>query len=379
MKKPKILCISALPPPYHGVSVANDILLNNDLIRSKYDLIIIPLHKSKLQSGGGLSLATLLADLEVTAKVSRAIISHKPQLIYFCLSQTQLGLLREACWVWPGTLGKAKFLVHMHGGYFRHMFENLSLGMQMFLKLMLSRIHGFIVLDNSLRHLFQGLVPDERIFALRNGIPDDLTEENFAGILQARRRQKRLRVTFLSNLVQGKGFDTFLEAAAEIKQKNRAADFIFNLAGAPPDAAVARQVEDFIQSRGLGAFVRVLGKVFGPEKWRTLLESDVFVFPTRYPPEGQPFAIIEALAAGLPVISTARGSIPAMVQESSNGFIVPEGDAIQIAERLSLLKDNVPLRLSMSKASRELFKRDYTAKKFIHEFLAIVDHVMEAA
>lgn len=380
MNKPKLLCISALPPPYHGVTVANDILLNNDLIRGKYDLKIIPLNKAKMQSGGALSLATVMADLDATVKVSAAIRSFKPQLVYFCLSQTQLGLLREAGWVWPAAWGKTKCLIHMHGGYFRQMFEtDLSRAMQRWVLLMLGHIQGFIVLDESLRPLFQGLVPDERIFALHNGIPDDLSDESFAGILKVRQRQKPLRVTYLSNLVPGKGFDTFLGAAAVLKQGNHLEDFIFNLAGAIPNSDTARQVDDFIHSRGLGDTVRVLGRVVGPAKWRTLLDSDVFVFPTRYPPEGQPFAIIEALAAGLPVISTARGSIPAMVQEGVNGFIVPEGDALPIAARLTLLKDHVPLRLSMSKASRALFKRDYTAEHFIHEFLAIVDHVLEAA
>jgi len=55
--------------------------------------------------------------------------------------------------------------------------------------------------------------------------------------------------------------------------------------------------------------VHVVGPVVGTQKFELLSSSDIFVFPTYYPPEGHPWVIVEALAAGLPIISTDQGAI----------------------------------------------------------------------
>jgi glycosyltransferase involved in cell wall biosynthesis len=377
MRKPRILCISALPPPYHGTSVANDILLNSKLIRSNFEVKIVPLSKPKLQLGGKLSLTTLFGDLSITFKILKELITFKPQVTYVGIAQTKMGLWRDAGWIRLVTLWGSKALSHMHGGNFRNLFDNeLDRVTQWFVKKNLARLQGIIVLDSSLAYLFKGLVADDRIFVLRNGIPTSYSETQVTEANQRRASHKQLRVTYLSNLVPGKGFDTFLEAAALLKEQGLEKEILFNLAGAAPTPEIGAQVEEFVKSHNLENAVRILGRIIGPEKDRLLIDSDVFVFPTQYPAEGQPIVIIEALAAGLPVIATARGAIPAMVSDGVNGFIVPEGDPVIIADRLRLLKANVPLRLSMGAASRGIFQENYTEEKFVQGFAAILEKVV---
>jgi len=378
MTKPKILCISALPPPYHGVSVANDLLLNSELIQNNYNVKIVPLSKPKLQSGGGLALATILADLAVTFNIFIAIISFRPHLSYLCLSQTPLGLWRDTLWIFLALLGRSKCLVHMHGGNFRNMFEQEAGAFSRILfKSVLSRVAGVIVLDSSLSSLFEGLIPDQRIMVLRNGIPDWYDGNGLHKVRQDR-SERKITVTYLSNLVPGKGFDIFLKAAALLRKQGKDQDFVFNLAGAPANEEIGAQVKDFVQTQGLGESVRILGKVIGQDKWRLLLDSDVFVFPTQYLPEGQPIVIIEAMAAGLPIISTARGCIPSLVHNGKNGFIVSEGNALEIGYHLLELQADQQLVAAMGQASRKLYLQHHTVEKFIQGFAAIIDHVLEA-
>ncbi len=376
MEEPVILCLAALPPPHHGVSIANDLLLNNPDIRRKYDIRIIPLSKPQLELGGRLALSPLAMDLGVTFHLIRNLVKLKPALTYLGLSFNRLGLYRDFCWIWLTTLLGSNCLIHTHGGVYRDFYENhLTAWEKKFYKLTLSRVQGIIVLDPSLAYQFQGLVANSRIFVLRNGIPDFLADLNFPQVLESRSLQAEVRVSYLSNLIPGKGYDTFLETAAELKNQGEARGFIFHLAGAPCSPQVAAQVEDFIRRHGLEHMVQVHGKVLGPEKWRFLLESDIFVFPS-YLIEGQPFAIIEALAAGLPVISTPQGAIPAMVQDGVNGFPVPECDPTAIAQRLKILRDNVPLRLSMSRASRERYLEHHTGEKFVRGFEDICETIL---
>lgn len=372
MGKPKILCPVALPPPHHGVSVANDLLLNSKIIRNNFEIKIVPLSKPKLQLGGNLSPTTLGVDLSVTNKLLKELIIFKPCLTYITLAQTRLGLWRDGIWIWLAALSGSRVLAHLHGGYFRKLFDkDLDRLGRGFARATLNHLQGIIVLDPSFIHIFQGLVPEERIFVLRNGIPEFCSDTPWQSVQQQRAGQSDLRVTFLSNLVPGKGFDTFLEAAAFLRGEN----FLFNLAGAAPKPEIAAQVAAFVAAHRLENRVHMLGKILGTEKHRLLLQSDVFVFPSSLS-EGQPIVIIEALAAGLPVISTARGCIPAIVRDGINGFIVPENNPEAIAERLIWLKNNPSLRLAMGQTSRNLYLNHHTEEKFVTAFTHIVDQVL---
>lgn len=365
-----------LPPPYHGVSTINQLLASDLKIQKRYDLDIIRLTKPKLSLGGALSFGKIKTDIIITLKILWSTIVSRPQIIYFCLAQTRIGLWRESLWIWMAKLWGSKCLVHIHPGDFRNMFENeLSKGERQFFKLTLGQISGIILLDPSLFWLFTGLVPERLFFVMPNGIPDYWGGKKIQMAISQRADSEKLRVTFLSNLIPGKGFDIFLETAALLKSKGGEREFVFNLAGSPPSPDVAESLQDFIRRHELQDSVRVFGPVIEAEKWNLLINSDVLVFPSRLN-EGQPVTIIEALSVGLPVISTPRGAIPSMVQDGINGFMVSGDSPDEIAERLILLKEDGSLRLSMSRTSRELYQIRYTEDEFIHRFIAIVDKVI---
>jgi glycosyltransferase involved in cell wall biosynthesis len=106
------------------------------------------------------------------------------------------------------------------------------------------------------------------------------------------------------------------------------------------------------------------GEIAGNDKARLLISSDIFVFPTCYPYEGHPFVILEAMAAGLPVISTDQGAIRETVLDGLTGFIVPHSDPRAIAEKILLLLRDSDLRRRMGSASRDRFLRHFTLERW---------------
>jgi glycosyltransferase involved in cell wall biosynthesis len=81
-----------------------------------------------------------------------------------------------------------------------------------------------------------------------------------------------------------------------------------------------------------------------------LARADVFVLSSRS--EGLPMAILEAMAAGLPVVATAVGGIPELVADGETGLLVPPGDADALAEALRRLVADPELRRRLGDAAR---------------------------
>ena len=111
--------------------------------------------------------------------------------------------------------------------------------------------------------------------------------------------------------------------------------------------------------------VTVFSQTSGDLKKKFFSEADVFLFPPREP-EGHPWVIIEALAAGLPIISTNQGAIIESVQNSKNGFIVNIRQPAEIAEKIEFLKANHDIREKMGKESRHIYEQNFTEEIMIN-------------
>ena len=81
---------------------------------------------------------------------------------------------------------------------------------------------------------------------------------------------------------------------------------------------------------------------------KELVEYDVFVFPSKYDNEGHPGAIIEALMAGLPVISSDLTPILEIVRDNVNGIVVPVGDDYALFSAMDRMANDEALRRKLS-------------------------------
>jgi len=101
----------------------------------------------------------------------------------------------------------------------------------------------------------------------------------------------------------------------------------------------------------LGDRVRVLSWIDAQERDRLLAESDVFVLPSYA--EGVPMSLLEAMAAGLPCITTPVGGIPDVFTHGSEGLLVAPGDAGQLRAAMSTFIGDEPARLAAGKRAYE--------------------------
>jgi glycosyltransferase involved in cell wall biosynthesis len=224
-----------------------------------------------------------------------------------------------------------------------------------------------IVLSEFNRRDAEKLTP-RRVIAVAGGIPDPcpqfeteilprrrarITARNkiLSGDFQgADERAKIVNVLFLAHCTREKGAFDAIEGVA-LANKALSAEksplcFRLTLAGAFASDAEEKELRELAKRPDLREVVEILGFVSTERKGAALREADIFCFPTFYLAESQPSNLIEALAFGLPVVTTRWRAIPEMLPPDYPGLVDPKSPG-QIAQALRRLatEDSVgPLR-----------------------------------
>lgn len=211
-----------------------------------------------------------------------------------------------------------------------------------------------------------------KIIVAENGLPLKNNPKSKAKVLDDR---KPFKILFLSNLIESKGYFDVLQAAKILRNNHEISDFEFHFAGQfikNVDDKTVSSVEDaqlrfelFIKDNDLSSVIKYHGVVSGNDKEKLLEQANIFVLPTNYNNEGQPVSIIEAIAHGLPIITTDYRAINDLVSDGKNGFFVEYGNAEQIAHKIALLIKDAALYSSMSQSSLDYFNEKFTMKKHL--------------
>ena len=127
--------------------------------------------------------------------------------------------------------------------------------------------------------------------------------------------------------------------------------------------------------------IKYLGQITDIGKKFSILinETDIFVFPSWYPVEGQPLVIIEAMQCGLPIISTKNcGAIEETVIDGYNGILVEKKNVKQLVNAIEVLIKDEQLRKRMGENSRKLYEENYRPEKHIEKFKEIIKSVLNS-
>ena len=150
-------------------------------------------------------------------------------------------------------------------------------------------------------------------------------------------------VATVANMRKEKGYEVLLEAARQLVDDRLPVRFL--AVGHGPLEDEVRRARDEL---GLGDRFLLTG--FRADAQRIVAGSDLFVLASHH--EGFPVAVMEALAAGVPVVSTAVGDVPSAVGKGGGGLVVAPGDPAALAEALRSLILDPPRRLQMAEAAR---------------------------
>ena len=370
---PRILIIGPTPPPYNGMSVLTENLLKSNLGKQFEIILLDTADRRGLTNVGRFDWHNLLLALRHGLSFSWLLISKRPDVVYVCVAQNTPGYLRDCFFLVPSRLLGRRVVLHLHGSAFRSFYLRSPALLRMLIRWTLADVRRVVVLGESLRGVFTGLVPEDRIVVVSNGI-EAVPLVAGGATLSAVRSDGYRQVVYLGTLMKAKGFMEVLRSVPLVLREEPQAHFV--LAGELCYPEEIREAQDFISRNRLQDFVRMPGVVVGDEKARLLNEADMFVFPP-ITPEGQPLVILEAMSAGLPIIATPQGAIPETIVDGENGFLVPAGDPAAIADKILLLLRNEDLRCRMGQASRDRFLKHYTLDRWANDMFRVFQEVLE--
>ncbi len=168
-------------------------------------------------------------------------------------------------------------------------------------------------------------------------------------------------ILFIGELLERKGLRTLLDALDELDLRG-VGPYELRVIGNDTLGVDPDKDEMISEVHDRGRAGALTGPVPRSEVYRHLSESDVFVLPTDY--EGQPFAVIEALAAGVPVVATDIASIASMLEDPTNGRLIERSDTTGFADAIGSLLADAGERRRMSAANRELAEQRYDRAVF---------------
>jgi glycosyltransferase involved in cell wall biosynthesis len=177
-------------------------------------------------------------------------------------------------------------------------------------------------------------------------------------ILPAAVSAKTVNVLYVALVSREKGVFDAIEGVALASEKSPLR-FRLTVIGGFASSAEENELREFVRRRGLQATVEILGFVSEERKAQALHDADIFCFPTYYSAENQPGNLIEAMAFGLPIVTTRWRSIPEMLPENYPGLVDPKSPA-QTAGALRLLATG-----DFAAPLREIFLRRFTLEQHL--------------
>lgn len=374
-----------------GPAIATQIILESDLSK-QFRLVHVQTRLSKkLTDIGRFSVLKLFLLTKQYLVFIFRLITVRPDLVIVPVSQTPGGFRKDAIFIRLAARFNTKVLVHLRGSNFLNMYQELPSKAQRSVKRILSECSGAIVLGNNLRYIFEGFFPPQNIFVVPNGADYHFQDSPFG----EKETVEGFNMIYLGNLQPSKGIldvtEAFLQFGGDAKtnlhivgqwrdQNTRdAVQKVLNDKGFKPGSndstpTSGSSVHQFISSSGASVFFHSV--LYGQQKLNLMAACDLLIFPPREP-EGHPWVIIEAMAAGLPVITTDQGAIRESVIDGVNGFIVDKHNPGAIAEKIRFLYEHPDIREKMGRESRRLYEENFTEKQMVENLACVFNAVIE--
>lgn len=343
----RVLLVSPLPPPAGGIATWTEQFISwankNSLKVDIVNTALIGKRAKKINSNKSL-LDEIQRTKDIIKDLNLKVKEINPHVIHLNTACGKLGIIRDYLCVKIAKKKNNRVFVH----YRCNIEDQVGKGIiqRTFLKKLSSIADENLVLNSSSKKYLS-------VEAMNNSImiPNFIDEKFILNEPKIIRDDIKI-ISFVGHIQKTKGLFEMIDVAKRLPQ------IIFKLGG-----PVANEIKDI----EVPSNMILMGAITKYEVKELLMESDIFLFPSHT--EGFANAMLEAMALGLPIITTPVGANKDMI-ESSGGRIVDVGDSIGLVDAINKLKD-VNIRVEMSIWNIEKVKQEYTTEKVMKKIRSL--------
>ena len=250
---------------------------------------------------------------------------------------------------------QCKILFQLHGGAIIDQFNSVSNKWQDRIDFMFSNADLVVCLSETWKIKILKKFPYTKIKILPNAIniPQDYLKE----------RNTITQISFLGHIKKEKGIFDLLEVMKKLKYNG--VDVILNIAGSGEVKCLIKT----IKKMSIADRVKFLGWISESQRNELLKRTDIFVLPSYS--EALPMSILEAMSFSVAIVSTKVGSIPELVTDNENGYLINPGDKDGLYQKLEHLILNRKLRKKFGRKSKKIIETKHNIKIIAKKIIEI--------
>lgn len=354
MKRPAVLLLGPSRDAISGVATHLDSLLGSKLA-AEFALE----HFQTGSEGRAESLPGRLWRLAASPfALAASIVRVNAALVHLNTSLNARAFWRDIAYLLVARLCGARVIYQVHGGALAE-FAAKSRALAAFLRAVLRWPDAIVVLSRSELEACRALVPGQAVELVPNGVDTALYRHE-----RSPSATPALRLVYVGRLAPGKGLLEAIEALRLARMRGTAARLII-AGGGPEEARLRRRVRE----AGLLREISFAGPCYGERKAKLLSQADALLLASYA--EGLPYALLEAMAAGVVPIVTRVGAIPEVVAEGRHGLFVARRDPEAIARAIAALALDRGALARMSAACRKRIAAAYSIERVAADFAAL--------
>jgi glycosyltransferase involved in cell wall biosynthesis len=293
----------------------------------------------------------------------------KPAIIHLNTSMDPKAFWRDTVYLLVARLLGIRTVYQIHGGELPQKFFKGKKILDSILRRVLQIPDAVVVLSRIENSAYQKFVRPRRLAIIPNAV-------NLRDYRQSEGKDFNtdiLKLAYMGRLASVKGILNVIEAMDILKNQWGHKNIRFDIAGSGPDE---EHLKKKVVELGLHKEVRFLGPLFGGRKKTFWQNAQIFVFPT-YHDEGLPYAVLESLASGTPLITTHVGGISDAVKNMVHGLFVEPHNSTSIAKAILQMYEDKRQLKKMSLNCIEKANKNYSIERLAHQFKRLYSQVIE--
>ncbi len=382
--RPRLLVAGPTPPPYAGVETFTQTVVTSTIVREHFNLSFCNMQKPITnEQRGRLGRVNITYNLSHVWHMLRMSWRLRPDVTYLPLSQNRTGFFRDSLLLLVSRPFARRIVYQVHGGSFDEFYTRQPHWFQLYTRWVFGHADAFFLGGERLRRQFGDLIPPQKYHVAAYGVRTNYPPRS----RPADDDRREIRILFMGHISFAKGAVDLIRALPVLREALRgenihlkvqlAGEFINkerNILFIPERDNAPNTIRQIIAQHGLQDIVTFLGVIRDEQKLQTLVDSDIFVLPSYTEAIG--LSVMEAMAAGLPVVVTPAGALPDMLTNGTHCLFVNPGAPLELAQQLLTLIRDRSLRQRMGCANHAIIETHYNEQAFLERLVAAFDDVL---